>query len=465
MIYNHSYTCKHYIKLTKKYFCSIKKQKRFLTPILFFLIFLSLTPKTSICQAIAPDSSILRTITDSFKKYDNNNFDRHIKSIRLTNPDWELSYPVIELGQNNQLLLSFDYLHDDNPKFTYKIYHLNCTWTGHDAFFAEYATGFELNLLDNYESSYSALESYQHYQLLFPNSDIQLNISGNYLIEVYKNDSASPVFRRRFVVYENTASVGGQVQRDMSTHYGSTSHKIPLTINLHGIQVSDPYSEIVLNVLPNNNWNRKHSNFQPLYIKGNQLVYQDKDENIFDAGNEYRTINIKDISYEAIMVEKIQKINSNYHVKLKPDFSRRYTQYEQHQDLNGHFVIEKSNSFTPNLDADYVFVYFTLKVEQPILTGQVFVYGALSDYTFNQNNVMSYNPSKKQYELRMKLKQGFYDYQYVVTDAYKNYKPDFTQIEGSHWQTQNDYLVYVYYKDFQNGYHRVIGFETLRTDF
>lgn len=432
-------------------------------PILIFL--LALIPKIIVGQSVAPDSSILSTITKVYEKYDNNNFDTNIKSIRLTNPDWELTYPVFELNQNQQLLLSFDYLNDDSPQFTYKIFHLNCTWTGHDALFTEYATGFETNTLDDYESSYSALESYHHYELLFPNNDIQLNISGNYIIEVYKDNSTHPVFRRRFVVYENMAGVRGQIQRDMSTNYGSTSHKIPFTIDLHGIQVSDPYSEIVVNVLPNNNWHRKHDKFQPLYIKGSQLVYQDNDENVFDAGNEYRTINIKDLRYEAIMIESIQKYNNNYHIKLFPDAIRRYSQFQQHQDLNGNFVIEKSNSFTPNLDADYVYVYFTLKVENPILTGQVFIYGGLTDYTFSKNNVMSYNPVKKQYELQLKIKQGFHDYQYVVTDAYKNYKPDFTQIEGSHWQTQNDYLIYVYYKDFSNGYHRVIGFETLRTDF
>lgn len=436
----------------------------------YFIVALTLsvftmTTQITNAQSIAPDSSLVKKIIDRYIKYDNYNFDAQIKSIRIANPDWELTYPVIELNRNQELLLTFDYLNDEPAQFTYKIYHLNSSWSGHDAMFSEYARGFELNTINDYESSYSALESYHHYELQFPNEDIQLTISGNYLIEVFKNNEPTPAFRRRFVIYESLTSIQGQVQRDMSSNYGSTSHKIPFSVNLLGMHVNDPYSEIQVKILPNNNWHRAHDKFQPLYVKGDKLIYESKDENIFDAGNEYRTIIINDLDYQAIMVESTQQINENYHIKLRPDASRRYLKYQSHEDLNGSFVIEKSNSMTPQLDADYVYVYFTLQVERPILSGQLFVYGGMTDYTFSKNNIMSYNPSKKQYELRLKLKQGFYDYQYIVTDAYNNYNPDFTEMEGSHWETQNEYLIYVYYKDFLNGYHRVIGFKTIRTLF
>jgi hypothetical protein len=436
---------------------------RFFFISLTFLIIIS--SQLSYSQIIRPDSAKLAEVVKKYIEFDNYTFLRTIKTVNLTNPDWQLSYPVLRLNSGQKLQLTFDDLAEESENYQYVIYHMNMDWTAKDASFMEYASGFEINEITDYESSYSAITPYHHYKLEIPNDDIQLNISGNYIIEVFKDDIEKPILRRRFVLYESKVEIEGDVIRAMTKNQGATSHKIPFTIDLNGMLVNDPYTEIIVNIVPNNNWNKMHDGFQPLYIRGDQLIFKDREENIFEAGNEYRTINIKDLSYQAEMVSSIQRINYDYHVKLKNDASRRYIRYIKHQDLNGHFFIEKSNSMTPDLDADYVYVYFTLDVEIPILSGNIFVYGGLSDYTFGSHNVMSYNAPQKRYELIMLLKQGFYDYQYVVLDSYLNNKPNFATVEGNHWQTQNDYLVYVYLLDLANGYHRVVGFRNLRTEF
>lgn len=459
---------KYFIRLGKPQvivFCSnyMKLYTKFFSLLLVFILSIGL--QLSYSQLIRPDSARLAKVIEKYRDFDNFTFLPTIKTVNLTNPHWELSYPVLKLRSNQKLELSFDDLAEESETYSYVIYHMNMDWTAKDANFVEYASGFEVNEITDYESSYSAITPYHHYKLEIPNDDIQLNISGNYIIEVFKGDVSEPVLRRRFVVYENETHVDGEVFRAMTKDQGATSHKIPFTIDLNGLIVNDPYTEIDVLIVPNNNWKKAKGNFQPLYIRGDQLIFKDKPENIFEAGNEYRTINIKDLSYQAEMVASIQRINYDYHIKLKNDASRRYKRYMKHQDLNGKFFIEKSNSMTPNLDADYVNVYFTLDVDVPILSGNIFVYGGLSDYTFGEHNVMTYNAQQKRYELRMLLKQGFYDYQYVVLDSYLNNKPNFATIEGNHWETQNDYLVYVYLLDLANGYHRVVGFRNLRTEF
>lgn len=445
--------CSFIMKVTLRFFFTIT--------LLMFL----LTPQHSFSQLIRPDSAKLERVIKKYKEYDNFTFSPTIKTVYLTNTDWELSYPVLKLKSGQRLELSFDDLAEESESYRYAIYHMNMDWTAKDASFIEYASGFEINDIEDYESSYSAITPYHHYKLKIPNDDIQLEISGNYIIEVYRDDVNNPILRRRFVLYEDAATIDGEVQRAMTKNQGATSHKIPFSVNIRRLTVNDPYSEIMVKIAPNNNWKKARSGFQPLYIRGDQLIFKDKDENVFEAGNEYRTINIKDLSYQAEMVASIQRINLDYHIKLRPDASRRYMRYMKHQDLNGQFYIEKSNSMTPELDADYVYVYFTLDVEVPILSGNIFVYGGLSDYTFGAHNVMNYNAQKKRYELRLLLKQGFYDYQYVVLDSYMDNKPNFATIEGNHWETQNDYLVYVYMLDMANGYHRVVGFRNLRTNF
>ena len=69
------------------------------------------------------------------------------------------------------------------------------------------------------------------------------------------------------------------------------------------------------------------------------------------------------------------------------------------------------------------------------------------------------------YEANILLKQGYYDYLYLVKDS--NAPEDehgiTDDIEGNHFATDNLYTVFVYYADFE-GYDRVIGFAQWNND-
>ena len=40
---------------------------------------------------------------------------------------------------------------------------------------------------------------------------------------------------------------------------------------------------------------------------------------------------------------------------------------------------------------------------------------------------------------------------------------DFSMFEGSHYETENDYLVFVYYHDFRKRYETLVGFKLFNT--
>ena len=69
---------------------------------------------------------------------------------------------------------------------------------------------------------------------------------------------------------------------------------------------------------------------------------------------------------------------------------------------------------------------------------------------------MIYNPKTRLYEAKILVKQGFYNYQYITVD--EDGKSSNHDIDGSFYQTENDYSVLVYYKKFGNRYDSVIGF-------
>jgi hypothetical protein len=57
---------------------------------------------------------------------------------------------------------------------------------------------------------------------------------------------------------------------------------------------------------------------------------------------------------------------------------------------------------------------------------------------------MKYNYTLKGYEAAVYLKQGYYNYEYVMLRDNDKYADDFF-VEGMHQETENEYTVLVYY--------------------
>ena len=92
------------------------------------------------------------------------------------------------------------------------------------------------------------------------------------------------------------------------------------------------------------------------------------------------------------------------------------------------------------------------------MDGHVFVGGDLFGNQYLAHNRMEYDAEQKCYYLYMYLKQGGYDYMYYVVRAHK---VTTLPLEGSHWQTRNEYRVWVYYRPFGGRYDQLVGCEVL----
>jgi hypothetical protein len=88
--------------------------------------------------------------------------------------------------------------------------------------------------------------------------------------------------------------------------------------------------------------------------------------------------------------------------------------------------------------------------------GDVYIYGALVDWNLTENNKMTYNFDNRAYEKTLLLKQGYYNYEYVFVRENSTYA-DNIFFEGSHYETENDYIIFVYHKDNTIKYEKLIG--------
>jgi hypothetical protein len=143
-------------------------------------------------------------------------------------------------------------------------------------------------------------------------------------------------------------------------------------------------------------------------------------------------------------------------VYLFNDRKRPFDRYSIEPDINGKFLIKSQEGWKSSIEADYAFVHFTLPVDH-ISYGELYVIGEFTNWQLEAANKLKYNAEKMQYEASIYLKQGYYNYHYALKDTTTN-RVDVSFIEGTHYQTRNDYYIYVYYRAVGDRYDRFVGF-------
>jgi hypothetical protein len=152
----------------------------------------------------------------------------------------------------------------------------------------------------------------------------------------------------------------------------------------------------------------------------------------------------------------IEFIRSAWHFFPYTDLPRDMSHYLYYEDLNGKYAIQVERANRPDTEADYVYAHFSLHTE-PIDGGQIYVMGDFCNYLCSKDNLMAYNSDKQQYEAVISLKQGYYNFRYAFLPFGKSAVIDDTQLEGSFYDTENDYMIFVYHRGRSSRYDRLIG--------
>lgn len=375
-----------------------------------------------------------------------------IKTIVFKHQASEIQFPIIKLGESFQL--HFDDLNGDERNYYYKIKYFNHDWTPSNLFQNEYLKGFDNLRIENYQTSFNTLQPYTHYQLNLPNDQTEFLISGNYLLEIY-NEADEMVFSRRFLIYEDGATVNAGIFRTRDLEFYQTHQSVQFSISPpKGEFFRDPQNQIHVTILQNEQWNTALNDLKPQYNNGRSLEYRYDAETRFEGGNEYLFFDTKNIQITSANVSMVE-LNRLYESYLTTNFLRRGYPYSFTQDLNGDFIIRTlQGSENGDIEADYSWVHFSLSTPELLKDQEIFVYGKFNNYDLNEENKMYYNPSLEIYEGVMLLKQGVYNYKFVARTPQSEF---YNAICGSHALTENRYLIFVYYRYFGNLHDSLIG--------
>jgi hypothetical protein len=387
-------------------------------------------------------------------------YEANIRTVQLYRQDDELSFPYLVLGQGSYLNLEFDMLQAQPEQLFYTIEHCDANWQRSMLIPIEYYSSFLGNPMNDYRSSQNTRTPYIHYQLTIPKEGTAFKVSGNYLLKVYRNGNERDLLlTRRFVVAEE----GIRIVPDLVTlpSRGATRGYQTVNFSLYPTRVPmrDPSRELQFQLVQNGRWQGAATPIEPAYQYPDHLEYRFDRKLEYSGGNEFRWFDLRDVSRATNRVASISYTDSCDQVQLLEDKARPQLTYFTEPDFDGAYYIGTRQYPMADVEADYLCTTFSLRLPDSFPAGELYIRGAFS--------LWQLDPTYRLFRLddmallTTKLKQGIYNYEYVLLPPEGS--PQTELLEGSFSETGNTYHILVYYRQPTDRYDRLIGLEAVST--
>jgi hypothetical protein len=377
-------------------------------------------------------------------------YEPEIMTVQLHPANAPIEPAVTPMGKSD-LLLQFDDLRNQRDNYYARIIHCNFDWTKSQLQDLDFMNMYNEFPINNAEFSVDTHISYVHYWLNLP----PVKLPGNYVIVVYRGSNKDDIIlTRRFMVYTNQVTFTSEGNLLGPGNLASLTQQLNFTINYKDVEILNPMVDVHVNISQNHRWDNVIPDVKPSFIREieKELEYRFFEESkMFSGGSEFRFFDLRSLNYPGRNVATVVKNVKPFEAYIARDKSRADEAYSQYDDLNGAYNIENYD-YRDIAFANYVNVNFALA--SPPVNGEVFVTGAFTNWNLTDENKMRYDTAQSIYTSRMLLKQGWYDYQYVVRSKELPYH----HFEGSHFETENYYEVFVYHKPYQPRADLLIGY-------
>ncbi len=387
-------------------------------------------------------------------------FEENIQAVRLfpklSDFAAQMNSPVIELDGGVTLKLSFDDLAYDPDMYSVKLIHCDFNWKPSDLKENEYLDAYnEFNILD-YNYSIDTRIPYIHYNFDIP----RVTKTGNYAVVVYRGrDQNQVVLTRRFMVFRKEINAAARVVPPSQNENRREVQQLNVTVNYSGRELFDPKNNVRVMIRQNQRWDNSRILTTPTMIREDikMLEYNLFDgSNIFWAGNEFRFVDLRFVRAKGVNIKTTRMEEDAVYAEAGTDKIRAKNVFSEYLDMNGQFAIMNLERQNHELESEFMLVTFNLSTEG--ISETPYIVGALSEWGFSPDAKMTLNPKTNTYQTTLILKQGWYDYKY----AYKGEKGwDTRPIEGSFFETENEYEIFVYYRDMGSRYDELVSYFNL----
>lgn len=384
-------------------------------------------------------------------------FAEDIRSLEVNKEGQWNANPVIVLNSGETIHVSFDQLSHEYKRYAYRLIHCNADWTDSGLNELEYLEGFSLQDIDHYYLSEGTLTDYTRYELELPNDQLKLKLSGNYALLLVDRDRQEEILALAcFSVLERRISIKAEVNKSTDLGYNTAFQQLNFVLNTSANQIERPESDLKILIRQNRRLDNEVFGLQALMSSANEIRYEHLPELIFEGGNEYRRFEISSYKLSGLGVDKIRYEQPYYHAYLM-ESTQRNLGYTYDKDQNGRFYVRNMDAEdNQQTRADYIWVHFSLKAPEALNKDGIYLQGDFTYASFDEKFRMHYNSQSGCYENSVLLKQGAYNYQYISVN--NSAAGSTLPIEGSYWETENEYQIFVYYRPIGADYDALIAY-------
>lgn len=391
-------------------------------------------------------------------------FSDMVETVQLYPPGDILGDPFLILNDpNSKLMLSFDGFGEEYFQLEYTLIHCDADWNESDLMPIEYIEGYTKAYINDYQYSINTKQPYIHYRQIIPDNNMNIIKSGNYILIVYPEDEPdNPLFIKRLMVIDQKTTIGGMVSRPSDPGIRATHQEVDFQVNISNLGSRFPAKEIRVFIRQNGRWDNMIRDIQPLSISNDVLDFNlDDKSNVFPGLNTFRYFDFSSQKYNSEYIDRIEVSGEIDKIFLLPDEIRRNQVFIENPDFHGAYYIENKDWSNSRVESEYSDVFFRLYYDVPLLDGEVYILGELTNWNITPYNKMTYNYDAKAYETTLYLKQGYYSYLYAFLPTGAK-TADITFFEGSHYETQNFYYVLVYYRQPGTSYDQLVGLQLFK---
>ncbi len=351
------------------------------------------------------------------------------------------------------LVLEFDDLQANRTNYYARLIHCTYDWQKSSLMDLDFLHEYNEFPINDYAFSAGTHLPYVHYRFAIPT----VRVPGNYVVVVYRDgDKSDLMLSHRLLLYRNMVNITQSSQLSGTAAVGRTVQPLNFTLDYSSMDIMNALESVHVVIRQNQRWDNAKWDLKPNFLRDadRQIDYRFFDDaDVFEGGNEFRWVDFRSLISPGQNTGSLDRSIKPFHLYVQPDAPRTDQAYAQYNDNDGKYIVENLDYDEPKVSSNYLQVTFTL-TRAGSITDPIYVVGAFNDWNRNDENRMVFVPSRSSYEATLVLKQGLYNYQYLVES--KKLPPWY--FEGSHFETENTYEVLVYNHAFQPNADLMIGY-------
>ena len=361
----------------------------------------------------------------------------------------ERQFPTIVLNSGEVIDLEFDLMDPIGRPLSVYFYHMNAAWQ-RDLAPAQYLGTFQRDDIVNYTPSRATDVPYTHYTYRFPNQSMSFLVSGNYILRVTEQGRESEViFERPFFITEQITPIQMGIENVIVGQGGFATIQ-PAALFLQPASLDGNVFDYKVCFTRNGRFESARCSEQPSLTQPPSLRFFLQPSQAFEPITADYFLDLSAIRV-GNQIARVDFNETPFRVTLEPDYAR-FPGNSLDPVLNGQTVISGAvqDVSTPDFSAQYVTVLFSYIPETGQQLGeQVYITGSFNGWQADTATRMEWVADREQYEVELLLKQGHYDYRYVVSSD--------RLPRGTVPRPENLYTAFVYFSDIRLNSDRLLG--------